>query len=51
MNASYHVLYIWHINKNVIICITKYFKEPDQVKAIMSKWYKVCQTLILGEYQ
>ena len=51
MTTSHHILYIWHINKNSIAHAINFFEEPDQVKAWMNKWYKVCQAPTLSEYQ
>ena len=51
MTTSHHILCVWHINKNVMARATKFFEGPDQVKAWMDKWYKVCQAPTLAEYQ
>lgn len=37
MTTSHYILYVWHINKGVIACITKFFEEEDWVKAWMNK--------------
>lgn len=45
--ANYHVLYTWHINKNIITPAKKYFSDPEQLKNWISLWYLVCEVPIL----
>lgn len=51
MPGSYHMLCIWHINKNVLGRATKFFPTLEQVEAWMDLWYKVCQAPTLAEYE
>ncbi len=50
MTNSYHILFVCHINKNVLACKTKFFERPDLVKARMNKWHKLCQAPTFAEY-
>lgn len=51
MPASYHILCVWHINKNILARATKFFPRPEEIQAWMDLWYKVCQAPTLGEYE
>ena len=51
MPASYHILCVWHINKNILARATKFFPRPEEIQAWMDIWYKVCQALTLAEYE
>lgn len=51
MPASYHILCVWHINKNILARATKFFSTPEEIQAWMDLWYKVCQAPTLAEYE
>ena len=51
MPASYHILCVWHINKNILARATKFFPSPDEIQSWMDLWYKVCQAPTLAEYE
>lgn len=48
---SHPILYIWHINKNIVARATKYFPNLEQLKDWISLWYLVCQVPILQKYK
>lgn len=51
MPASYHILCVWHINKNILARATKFFPRPEGIQAWMDLWYRVCQAPTLAEYE
>ena len=51
MPANYHILCVWHINKNILARATKFFPRPEEIQAWMDLWYKVCQAPTLAEYE
>lgn len=51
MPASYHILCVWHINKNILARAAKFFPRPDEIQSWMDLWYKVCQAPTLAEYE
>jgi transposase-like protein len=36
-----YLLYIWHIEKNVLICASKAFEKKEEVQAFMKAWTEV----------
>lgn len=51
MPATYHILCVWHINKNILARATKFFPRPEEIQPWMDLWYKVCQAPTLAEYE
>lgn len=49
--ASHHMLCTWHINKNIMAQVTKYFPNPEQLKDWISLWYSVYQAPTLQKYK
>ena len=48
--AGHHLFYKWHISKNVLACVIKYFDHSDTIQKWLYLWKKVYKAPILEAY-